>query len=144
MSFLCVGIVPTRVGGQVGGGPAAAQWGHPSVGEPTSFHCSLLEATAGTAAAASEASLFLSNASLRGISLWSGSPFLIQKKMKALERLQKPPYGQLWVEDKRGTLGKGLILLALCLKDSASWALLFGLQNPTASSLPHSGLAERL
>lgn len=114
------------------------------MGEATSFHCSLLEATAGTAAAASEASLFLSNASLRGISLWGGSLFLTQQKMKALERLRKPPYGQLWVDDQRGALEKGLILLELCLKDSASWALLFGLQNPTASRLPHSGLAERL
>lgn len=74
------------------------------MGAATSFHCSLLEATAGTAAAASEASLFLSNASLRGISLWGGSLFLTQQKMKALERLHKPPYGQLWVDDRRGAL----------------------------------------
>lgn len=100
---LCVGIALTRVEGR----EEVTQPQHsrdflPMLWEATPFHCSVLEVTAGTAAAASEASLFLS------ISLWGGSSGTLpyQEEMIALARLWKPPWRELWVDDKRETFLK--------------------------------------
>ena len=109
------------------------------------FHCSVCSATAGTAPAASGASLFPLNASEKNSPLgWGSGSFQSQKKKKALERLQKPPKdssGKMTREGPgEGIDAGGVVSKGQCFLDTP----LFGLPTPTASSLPHSGLAESL
>lgn len=110
------------------------------------FHCSVCSATAGTAPAASGASLFPSNASERNSPLgWGSGSFQSQEKKRKFWKDYRNPLKDSSGKMTREGLGEGIdaggvVSKGQCFLDTP----LFGLPTPIASSVPHSGLAESL
>lgn len=140
------GLCSQGWGPRWGMGPATAG-GTPFPGGCHPFHCSVCLRQLGQRLLPPGASLLPSNASERNSPLgWGSGSFQSQKKKKRkLWKDCRNPLKDSSGKMTREGLGEGIdaggvVSKGQCFLGTA----LFGLPNPTASSLPHSGLAESL